>query len=151
MLKLLGCALCSAIVTGFVIGSEISPVTSAPQPKPTETPLPELQFTPKARVQLKGDRATITLINKTNAAIAYQAVGDTQPRILPGRQTISLRGLRVPVTLTFDRQDAGLLLVSPQQSATSPNTLEVTLDTTTSLSIDGTTMRVENNGSVFLY
>lgn len=115
------------------------------------TPAPESQFVPKARIQPTGDRTTITLINNTYAAIAYQAVGDTQPRILPGRTRVTLRGLRAPVTLTLDRQDAGLLLVTPKPSATSPETLEVLLDTTTDLGADATTLRVEQTGSVFLY
>lgn len=146
MLKFL---ICGAIAIGLWLNLSIAPVMSAPDP--SVTPLPENQFVPKARIQLQGDRVNITLINRTNAAISYQAVGDTQPRTLAGRETVALRGLRVPVTLTLDRQDAGLLQVTPKQSGKSPDVLEVTLDTTTSLSTDGTTMRVESNGSVFLY
>jgi hypothetical protein len=127
--------------------------TAASQPSRAQgvTPPLESQFVPKARIQLNADRTNITLINNTNAVITYQAVGDTQPRILQGGQRIDLRGLRAPVTLTLDRQDAGLLLVTPRASATSPNTLEVSLDTTTNLSADTTTLRVEQTGSVYTY
>ena len=128
--------------------SEIStPAFSAPQP--AANPAPEAQFTPKTQVVLNGDRVSITLINKTNAAISYQVIGDTQIRTLPGLKTITLQRLQVPTTLTFDRQDFGLLKVTPRQST--PGTIEVSLDATTSLGADETTMRVEDNGSVFLY
>jgi hypothetical protein len=153
-----------AIAASFLLSSSIAPAHSAPNPAPSDpakpspapadpsaTPDPETQFTPRARVWLSSDRVTITLINRTYAKISYQAVGDTQPRTLEGRQSVTLRSLRVPVTLTFDRQDAGLLDITPKQSEASPEALEVTLDAATNLNADGTTMRVEKNGSVFLY
>ncbi|MER3477304.1 MAG: hypothetical protein C4287_13380 [Leptolyngbya sp. ERB_1_2] len=115
------------------------------------TPAPEAQFVPKTQVTLNGNRVNITLINKTNAAISYQAIGDTQIRSLPGQGTVTLQGLRVPTTLTFDRQDFGLLNVTPKQAETTPGTIEVTLDAATNLAVDRTTLRVEDNGSVFLY
>lgn len=130
-----------------------APASSAPKApeKPTTTPLPEALFIPKARMQLQGDRVNLRLINKTNANITFQAVGDTEPRTLAGQATIALQGLQVPMTLTLDREDSGFILVTPKPSEQSPNLLEVTLETTTDLSADATTMRVERNGSVFLY
>jgi hypothetical protein len=148
MLKPFGFGILAALVT---VSSVMTPASAQNQAKPTVTPAPEAQFIPKARVDLKGDRVNITLVNKTNAAISYQAVGDTQVRTLPGRTTVTLQGLRVPTTLTLDRQDSGLLQVTPKQSQKTPGTIEVTLDTNTNLATDGTTMRVEENGSVFLY
>lgn len=138
------------LATAIVLGGATTPVFSQ-STQPTVAPAPEAQFSPKAQVILTGDRVNVTLINQTNAAISYQAIGDTQVRTLPGRGTVTLRGLRVPTTLTFDRQDAGLLNITPKQSATSPGTIEVTLGATTNLATDSPTMRVEGNGSVFLY
>ncbi|MBW4441502.1 MAG: hypothetical protein KME10_09770 [Plectolyngbya sp. WJT66-NPBG17] len=140
MLKQIGVGI---LASAIAFGGTIMPAISQPAP--------EVQFTPKARVTLNGDRVNITLVNKTNAAINYQVVGDTQFRTLAGQGTATLQGLRVPMTVTLDRQDSGLLRVTPKQAEKSPNTIEVTLDTTTDLAIDGTTMRVEANGSVFLY
>jgi hypothetical protein len=148
MLKQIGFGILATMVT---IGGAIAPAFSAPQEKPSTTPAPEAQFVPKARVTLSGDRVNIMLINKTNAAISYQAIGDTQIRTLPGRGTVMLQGLRVPTTLTLDRQDFGLLSVTPKQSEKTSGTIEVTLNTTTSLGADQTTLRVEDNGSIFLY
>lgn len=146
MLKQIGFGILAAAIA---IGNTVAPVFS--QTKPTIAPAPEAQFVPKTRVTLKGDRVNITLINQTNAAISYQAIGDTQIRTLPARGTVTLQGLRVPTTLTLDRQDFGLLNVTPKQSTKAPDTIEVTLDTTTDLAVDGITMRVEDNGAVFLY
>lgn len=126
-------------------------VSAQEQTNPTVTPAPEVQFVPQAKVTLSSDRVNVMLTNKTSAAISYQAIGDTQVRTLPGRTTVTLRGLRVPTTLTLRRQDSGLLQVMPKQSEKSPSTIEVTLDATTNLATDGITMRVERNGSVFLY
>ncbi|MGG6281968.1 hypothetical protein ACQ4M3_10380 [Leptolyngbya sp. AN03gr2] len=144
MRKQIGFGILATLVT---VGGSVAPVFA--QAKPTVNPPLESQFQPKAQITLNGDRVNVTLINLTNAAISYQAIGDTQIRTLPGRGTVLLQGLRVPTTLTFDRQDSGLLNITPKQSA--PNTIEVTLDATTDLGIDSPTMRVESNGSVFLY
>lgn len=127
-------------------------IASAQQPsQPAVTPAPEAQFTPNTRVTLAGDRVNVLLTNNTNAAISYQAIGDTQVRTLPGRGTVTLRGLRVPTTLTLRRQDFGLLQVTPKQSEKSPGTIEVTLDATTNFATDGITMQVDRNGLVFFY
>jgi hypothetical protein len=148
MMKSFGFGILATLAT---VSSIIAPAIAQTPTKPSVTPAPESQFIPKARVTLNGDRVNITLVNKTNADIAFQAVGDTEFRTLPGRGTIVLQGLRVPTTLTLDRKDAGLIQATPKQSAQSPNTIEVELDATTNLATDGTTMRVESNGSVFLY
>jgi len=146
MLKQIGLGVLAATIA---VSSAIAPGLS--QTKPVITPAPEAQFVPKTQVTLNGNRVNITLINKTNAAISYQAIGDTQIRSLPGQGTVTLQGLRVPTTLTFDRQDFGLLNVTPKQAETTPGTIEVTLDAATNLAVDRTTLRVEDNGSVFLY
>jgi hypothetical protein len=152
MSKLFGFRSLTALITvGSAVASLYIVPAFAQSTNPTVTPAPEAQFVPKARVTLNSDRVNVMLVNKTNAVISYQAVGDTQIRTLPGRGTVMLQGLRVPTTLTLDRQDFGLLQVNPKQSETASNTIEVTLDAETSLAADGTTMRIERNGSVFLY
>lgn len=139
------------IAASSTIGWVIAPAIAAPENNPAATPSPESQFTPKARITITSDRMNLTLINNTNALINYQVVGDTQPRSLGGFDRIALQGLRVPVTLTLDRADAGLIKATPKQSSSASDTLEVTLDATTDLNVDTTTMRIERNGSVFLY
>ncbi len=136
--------------SSLVMSLWTAPAFSVPQ-KPTVTPLPESVFLPKAQIPLKSDRINLTLINKTNAEITYQVIGDTESRTLAGQKIINLQGLRTPVTLTLDRKDSGLLLVTPKSVSNTQDSVEVTLETTTDLSIDATTLRVERNGSVFLY
>jgi hypothetical protein len=143
--------LCGSFALGVLAAPTIATPIAQSRPAAVTLPFPEQQFIPKARIALASNRVNVMLMNKTNAAITYQAVGDTAPRTLPGRSTILLRGLKTPLTLTLDRQDAGLLKVTPQPSSKTPGTLEVTLDTTTNLGADATTLRIENTGSVFLY
>jgi hypothetical protein len=54
----------------------------------------------------------------------------------------------VPVTITFQRPDRGLLLVSPQ--ASEAGSLEVTLTETTDLDVDKSAMTIQETGDVFL-
>jgi hypothetical protein len=101
-----------------------------------------------AAVSPSDGRVTVRLVNKTNAPITFQAVGDTQVRTLAGRSEIALQGLRVPTTVTFYRQDRGLLMVTPRNSQS--GVLEVTMQETTDFAMDRTALRIENNGSVYL-
>ncbi|BAZ12940.1 hypothetical protein NIES4071_47740 [Calothrix sp. NIES-4071] len=101
-----------------------------------------------AAVTPTAGRITVRLINKTNAPITFQAVGDTQVRTLAGRSEIALQGLKVPTTVTFYRNDRGLLMVTPRSSES--GVLEVSMQETTDFAMDRTALRIENNGSVYL-
>lgn len=102
-----------------------------------------------ATVTPTAGRVTIRLVNQTNAPIVYQAIGDTQLRTLGGRSEVMLQGLQVPTTVTFYRQDRGLLMVTPQRS-NEDGMLEVSLQETTDFAMDKTALRIENNGAVYL-
>jgi hypothetical protein len=101
-----------------------------------------------AAVSPTDGRITVRLINNTNAPITFQAVGDTQVRTLAGRSEVALQGLRVPTTVTFYRQDRGLLKVTPRSSES--GVLEVSMQETTDFAMDRTALRIENNGNVYL-
>jgi hypothetical protein len=101
-----------------------------------------------AAVSPTDGRVSVLLVNQTNAPIVYQAIGDTQQRILPGRSQITLQGLNTPANVAFYRQDRGLLMVTPRSYA--QGTLEVTLQETTDFAMDRTALRIENNGAVYL-
>ncbi|NJR50301.1 MAG: hypothetical protein HC780_12760 [Leptolyngbyaceae cyanobacterium CSU_1_3] len=140
----------------MVLGSlAIAPALAAPTAQKTQPtispPYPDQQFVPQARVALTGDRINVMLRNNTYASITYQVIGDTKPRTLAGRSTVMLQRLKMPLTLTLDRQDAGLLKVTSKVMAKMDNTVEFGLDTTTDLSTDATTLRIEKTGSVFIY
>jgi hypothetical protein len=102
-----------------------------------------------ATVSPSDGRVSVRLVNKTNAPIVYQVIGDTQLRSLGGRTEVMLQGLRTPANVAFYRQDRGLLMVTPQTSSRS-GMLDVTLQETTDFAVDRTSMRIENNGAVYL-
>ncbi|HEY9847192.1 MAG TPA: hypothetical protein V6D03_13470, partial [Candidatus Caenarcaniphilales bacterium] len=90
----------------------MSSKTTAPAPSPQiAPPAPEELQPPSATAMLTDGRLTIKLVNRTNAVMNYQAIGDTKERSLPGQTNITLQTLKVPTTLTFYRQDRGLLRV----------------------------------------
>lgn len=110
------------------------------------------QTTPQQRaialVAPVNGRVSIRLVNNTAANITYQAIGDTAPRMLAGKSEVTLQGLRTPATVTFNRQDGGLLMVTPQSSQ--EGILQLSLRETTDLAIDKGALRIEQNGSVYL-
>jgi hypothetical protein len=125
--------------------------TPSPTPAPgsvIQPPLPEQQQAPIARVMPIQGRVNIRLNNTTNAVVFYQVVGDTEQRSLAGNSQVTLQNLSAPITLTFSRQDRGLL--RPTLSEASMGLLEVTLDATTDLAEDRTTIRVQQDGAVLV-
>jgi hypothetical protein len=102
-----------------------------------------------ATVSPTDGRVSVRLVNQTNAAIVYQVIGDTQLRTLAGRSEVMLQGLRTPTNVAFYRQDRGLLMVRPQGSSQN-GMLDVTLQETADFAMDRTSMRIENNGAVYL-
>lgn len=127
---------------------------AAPSPVPSPTPaiqppLPEQQQPPSAVVTpTRNGEVTVTLINETGATISYQVIGNTNVRSLRGKSNVLLQNLPTPVTVTFHRQDSGLLKVTP--TASEPGTLEVRFTETTDLGTDKSTMRIQRTGAVFL-
>ncbi|MHC5832853.1 MAG: hypothetical protein ACYT04_96935, partial [Nostoc sp.] len=67
---------------------------------------------------------TIRFANDTAANIIYQVIGATAPRSLQGKSDVILQSLNAPITVTFQREDGGQLLVTPQPSS-EPGSLEV--------------------------
>ncbi|MBD2344519.1 hypothetical protein [Anabaena subtropica] len=112
-------------------------------------PLPSQQQSPSTRIAVASGRVSVRLINDSGANVTYQVIGDTAPRSLQGRSDVTLQGLTAPVTVTFQREDGGLLEATPQPS-TQSGVLELRLRETTDVGQDRTALRIENNGSVFL-
>jgi hypothetical protein len=94
-------------------------------------------------------KVSVSLVNQTNTPISYQAIGDTEPRTLPSKSDVMLQSLRIPATITFHRQDGGLLMVTPQGSP-QDRILRLTLRETTDVGKDRSAMRIEQNGAVYL-
>lgn len=109
--------------------------------------LPEQERSVSATVAPVEEKNSVKLINRTNAAIVYEAIGHTDKRILPGKTYITLKDLPTPVTVTFRRSDRGLLAPQPQLSSAT-GLLEVTLNEATDLGADRIAMKIEQ-GDVF--
>jgi hypothetical protein len=92
---------------------------------------------------------TIKLVNSTNAVINYQVVGMSQSRTLGEQSEISIKNLKAPLTLTYQRSDGGLLLVRAQATATA-GMLQITFGATTDLGADTKSLEVQEDGKVFL-
>ena len=116
---------------------------------PIQPPLPETRSNAIAKVMPMDGKVDVRLENNTNAKISYQAIGDTEPRILLGREAIVLRNLPTPVTVTLVRQDGGLLRVVPL-STSKQGVLEVSLDEAKSLGNNQGVLRIQQDGQVFL-
>lgn len=90
----------------------------------------------------------VRLKNNTNAPVSYEAIGYTQRRFLPGGEETVLRSLPTPVTVTFVRQDKGLVDVIP--TSTQQGSLEVSLDESKNLDDNQGVLRIQRDGQVFL-
>jgi hypothetical protein len=144
-----GCVLWAVSSSVLAVAAKPVPPVAA-QPEQLLTPEQALPA-PRAQIQPVNGRVTLKLINKTNALINYQAVGDTAPRTLGGNTSITLQNLKTPMTLTIDREDRGFLDITPKVLGRKANTLEMTLEGTSNFSLDKTTVRIEKSGLVFLY
>ncbi|MBW4645055.1 MAG: hypothetical protein KME23_19050 [Goleter apudmare HA4340-LM2] len=125
------------------------PVPPVPRSSVIQPPLPGQQQSPIATVLPTNNVVNVRLVNDSGANITYQIIGDTAPRSLPGRSNTTLKGLRTPITVTFYREDGGLVAVAAQRTS-QQGTLSVTLRETTEVGKDRGTLRIAENGSVFL-
>jgi hypothetical protein len=133
--------------------TQTAPVTVSPQvPTTTTTPQPsatEPAQAPSATIALSNGKVTVRLVNDTAANITYEVIGDTPARSLTGKSDVMLQNLSAPVTVTFQREDGGLLTVTPQPSS-EPGMLEVRLKEATDVGKDRGAMRIQQNGAVLL-
>ena len=113
-------------------------------------PLPEHQQVPSLTLASKQSHLNIQLVNETNAPIVYQAIGMTNGRIVSAGSSVNLRGLTVPTTLTFQRQDGGLLRATVGELGSNSQTLQLVLDETADLGDSNVALNVESSGTVFL-
>lgn len=117
-------------------------------PATTQTPKPAARFPlPSATVAAVDGSVTLRLVNNTNAVIEYQLVGRTRERVL-GQQSKTDLQAASPLTMTYQRQDNGLLLVTPKTVA--PGVLEVRFDATNDLDVDTKSLEINDTGTVFL-
>jgi hypothetical protein len=167
----LGCLFCSSLILSIAAIASAGgppperrgkPVQEEPAGKPvkeeprttppasqTHPPAEPDQFPlPSARVSPVNGMVTLRLVNATNTLINYQVVGGTRERTLGQQSEAVLTEFPLPLTLTYQRQDGGLLLVFPQ--STEPGVLEVRFQATSDFDKDTKSLNIPKNGSVFL-
>jgi hypothetical protein len=130
-------------------GGVVNTTTQQSQNSVIQTPLPKLQQPAVAMVMPMSGKVGVRLVNQTAAPISYQVIGDTGTRTLQGKSEVMLQGLNTPVTVTFYRQDKGLLMVTPQGSS-QEGMLQLSFKETTDVNMDKSAMRIDKNGAVFL-
>jgi hypothetical protein len=129
--------------------SQPSPAASPSGMPSTTTDAPTRFPMPSARVTPAEGMIVIKLVNTTNAVINYQIVGVTPQRTLGEQSEIVLKTIQVPITLTYQRPDGGLLLVRPQATAM-PGMLQVSFGATTELATDTKSLEIQEDGKVIL-
>lgn len=136
--------------------SVVSPSTyvpSRPSQQPivndSTAPLPEERQSSVGMLKLVNGFVNIKLTNKTAATISYEVIGETSQRKLSGKSDVILRKLKVPVNITFHREQGGFLLIQPQFIA-EKGILELTMTETNDFNLDKSSLLIEETGSVFL-
>jgi hypothetical protein len=119
----------------------VRPYRSIPAPE-------QLQTASAIAIPING-RITVRVQNLTNAPVSYEVIGQTGERTLAGRTQYTLQNLPAPTTLTFRRADGGLLRIQPYTSVT-PAQLDVILSETSNFAQDNISMRIQQNGAVYL-
>ncbi|MEG4943983.1 hypothetical protein [Microcoleus sp. F4-D5] len=98
-------------------------------------------------VPLNG-KVNVRLTNKTNDRLFYQVVGQTNRRSLAENSTVALSALTLPASIIFRRQDGAFL--KPNLKPGAEGTVEVRLDETNDLDLNKTSLRIRNDGAIFL-
>lgn len=128
------------------------PYNRAPNTQPIRTPEPDQapDRPPVTSLKLADGKVNLRLVNKTGTQVAYEVIGDTDPRQIAGRSDITLSGLRTPMNLVFYRPDRGFLIVDMKPSSTGDGTLEVTLTETDNQDLGASSVIVNPRGEVFV-
>lgn len=109
-------------------------------------------------VPVAPEGVTVRLVNQTDEPVTYEALGDTQSRLLSSGDDVILRALNTPATLTFFYQDiqkdpqTGTGLLQTELSLNeATGVLDVTIRPTNSLDADVSNITVEPNGDIFTF
>jgi hypothetical protein len=151
--------LLGAIFSSILLGAVTFPIAGIAQNTATEAkelqaqaqpmPLPQNVQMPVAYVLPGNTPVAVEIINLTNTAITYEAIGETRDRTLSGGDGAMLMDLQIPLTVTFERPDGGLIQAEPQIIA--PGEIRIYLSEANNLDSDISNMRIDTNGSMYLY
>ncbi|MCT7955907.1 hypothetical protein [Laspinema palackyanum] len=151
--------LLGVIFSSLLLGAVAFPIASMAQNTPTEQnelqaqaqpmPLPQNVQMPVAYVLPENAPVAVEIINQTNTPITYEAIGETRDRTLDGGDEAMLMDLQIPLTVTFERPDGGLIQAQPEIIA--PGEIRIYLTEANNLDSDISNMRIEPNGNMYLY
>lgn len=105
---------------------------------------------------LQGD-VDVRIENMTDDAITYQALGDTEPRVLAANSETILSGLSVPATVTFSYEEIDRNrvtksgLTQAEVEVNENGTLNLAVQATNDLSADASNLTIESGGNVFVF
>lgn len=101
---------------------------------------------------------TVHLENQATASITYEALGDTQPRVLIPGDEVTLQNLNIPTTLTFfykdiqkDRRAGEGLLKATLNIDDTTGAIDILVEPTSRLGADVSNITIEPNGDVFVF
>ncbi len=108
----------------------------------------EPESVPDGKIVPVNGKVNVRLTNKTNDRLFYQVAGQTNRRSLAENSTVALQALTLPASIVFRRPDGALL--KPSLKPVGEGTVEVRLDETDDLDLDKTSLRIRNDGALFL-
>ncbi|MBD1884544.1 hypothetical protein [Microcoleus vaginatus] len=108
----------------------------------------EPERVPDGKIVPVNGKVNVRLTNKTNDRLFFYVVGQTNRQSLAENSTVALPALTLPASIVFRRLDGALL--KPSLKPGGEGTLEVRLDETNDLGLDKTSLRIRNDGALFL-
>lgn len=99
-----------------------------------------------ARLSPQTGKTTVVLMNNTGDEVVYEAIGQTAPRTLAAGESVRLESLPLPITITAERQNFGLVDMNAVVSA--DGTLNVGLESSGFDEVQGA-LRISEDGLVF--
>ncbi|MEG4115698.1 MULTISPECIES: hypothetical protein [unclassified Microcoleus] len=108
----------------------------------------EQERAPDGKIVPVNGKVNVRLTNKTNDRLFFQVVGQTNRQSLAENSTVALPALTLPASIVFRRLDGALL--KPSLKPAGEGTVEVRLDETNDLGLDKTSLRIRNDGAIFL-
>lgn len=118
----------------------------------TDVPMHDLssryQFL-SADLEPENGEVSIELVNRMDAAITYQLVGDTQARRLLPSEGVTLTSVEPPTTLNIYRKDGGLLSAIAEETD-DPSKVQIMVNPTDELEGDERAIWINEDGEVFV-
>ena len=114
-----------------------------------QPPMPARQMRTMGNIDVNGRTVDVSLNNDTNTGVTYQVIGHTGDRLLYEGNETELLNLPLPVTITVLREDAGLIDI--QDMMAEDGEVKFTLQEEGDLTGSEKTIRIQEDGTVFVY